>query len=52
MNILCPIDFSDHSLYALDYAINLGNQLGARLIYLPLIQFLKVQEDFALWMKK
>ncbi|MBK6362739.1 MAG: universal stress protein [Saprospiraceae bacterium] len=31
MNILCPIDFSDHSLYALDYAINLGNQLGARL---------------------
>ncbi|MBK6783349.1 MAG: universal stress protein [Saprospiraceae bacterium] len=31
INILCPIDFSDHSLYALDYAINLGNQLGARL---------------------
>lgn len=31
MHILCPIDFSDHSLYALDYAINLGNKLGAGL---------------------
>jgi nucleotide-binding universal stress UspA family protein len=31
MNILCPIDFSNHSLYALDYAINLGNALGAKL---------------------
>lgn len=31
MHILCPIDFSDHSMYALDYAINLGNKLGARL---------------------
>ena len=31
MNILCPIDFSAHSLYALQYAIDLGNTLGARL---------------------
>jgi nucleotide-binding universal stress UspA family protein len=31
MHILCPIDFSEHSLYALDYAIRLGNALGARL---------------------
>jgi nucleotide-binding universal stress UspA family protein len=31
MNILCPIDFSKHSLYALDYAIDLGNKTGAKL---------------------
>jgi len=31
MNILCPTDFSEHSLLALDYAIDLSNKLGARL---------------------
>lgn len=31
MNILCAIDFSEHSLYALHYAIELGNKLGAQL---------------------
>ncbi|MFZ1705136.1 MAG: universal stress protein [Saprospiraceae bacterium] len=31
MNILCPIDFSNHSLYALDYAIDLANKLGGKI---------------------
>ena len=31
MNILCPTDFSEHSLYALHYAIEKANRLDARI---------------------
>jgi nucleotide-binding universal stress UspA family protein len=31
MNILCPTDFSEHSLYALHYAIDKANKLDAKI---------------------
>jgi len=31
MNILCPIDFSEHSLYALQYAVDLANKTNSKL---------------------
>ncbi len=31
MNILCPTDFSEHSLYALNYAIEKANRLDAKI---------------------
>lgn len=31
MNILCPTDFSEHSFFALDYAIKLANKLNAKI---------------------
>jgi len=46
MKILCPTDFSAHSRIALDYAINLANDLGAELHVLSVYSVPKSSSTF------
>ena len=43
--ILCPIDFSDSSFYALEYAINLAEEADARLTVLHVMELPRIPSD-------
>ena len=46
MNILCPIDFSDHSKIALEYAVNFSNHIDAQLHIISVYQIKKTASSF------
>jgi len=46
MKILCPTDFSDHSTFALEYAMNLANTLDAELHILSVFQVRNSSSSF------
>jgi nucleotide-binding universal stress UspA family protein len=46
MKILCPTDFSDHSSIALEYAMNLANELDAEIHILAVYQVNKGSSNF------
>lgn len=46
MKILCPTDFSDHSLIAVEYALNLANTLGAEIHILAAFEINKSSTSF------
>ena len=47
--ILCPMDFSDASTRALDYALSLSQEADARLILLHVIESLLGEEGASEW---
>ena len=52
LNILCPTDFSPNSEFAVEYAINLSNTIGARLTFITSYKVPHVAGHFAPLMKK
>lgn len=46
MKILCPTDFSDHSIIAMEYAFNLANDLQAEIHVLSVYQVQKSSTSF------
>ncbi len=46
MKILCPTDFSEHSTIALEYALNIANELQAELHILSVYQVTKSSASF------